>query len=536
MALHWEEIVYIAGLTHSSVLIAWGKFALDVDANGRAEIIDSTHSPRASVIGERTASWGKVRVDIQAIGNNADGAPIITQITEAPFVEVGDLSPNTEYRYTVTALLETGEFIWGGSPRRLRAIANDELVLDAPTLPHRRTFHTFPDPTVKTPPFRFFVVGDPGAGIERHTGDDAGQAHVAAAMVAAANDGGLPVRFILALGDLVYAKGSKGALVLQTVLNVLTHGHAPDVVQDSGNEDDDWFGSFFEPYRELLARVPVFAAVGNHDDGNEAGDDRAQMLDNLFLERRFAGQPTLSWTGGFRDTWRHGLFYAFDFGRDFRFAAMDTTHGAHWVRAGANRAVLDRIFAVGDEGPSWIVPFGHHPPFCLGPDHGYWAYDVKLVRDAFWTDDRMRKAGVPMSFWGHEHNFQHWKGPGHQLFVSGAAGKRNGGPTAEARDSALARTASEPDRPGPAESRMGWHFLDVVFDGAGETDVVWVAVQGAVGVVRETFGVKALRELVVPDVAITEPMACARGAHAPHARVGRRAGAPRLGEVGPQYE
>ena len=74
-------------------------------------------------------------------------------------------------------------------------------------------------------------------------------------------------------------------LVLTTGDNIyLGHGDTAG----TGNEDDDWYASFYEPYRYVLNRVPFFPTVGNHDAGDsESSDDRDQLADNLFLEHRF---------------------------------------------------------------------------------------------------------------------------------------------------------------------------------------------------------------------------------------------------------
>src|SRR5207249_4082373 len=56
-----------------------------------------------------------------------------------------------------------------------------------------------------------------------------------------------------------------------------------------GDEDDDWFCTYYQPYRYMVNRVPVYPCIGNHDAGEtEDRDDREQLLDNLFLRERIA--------------------------------------------------------------------------------------------------------------------------------------------------------------------------------------------------------------------------------------------------------
>ena len=82
-------------------------------------------------------------------------------------------------------------------------------------------------------------------------------------------------RLILTTGDNIYAG--------RTLLGI--------PVGATGDEDDDWFFTFYQPYRYLLNRIPVHPSVGNHD-GNETevNDDRDQLMDNFFLHERLVGE------------------------------------------------------------------------------------------------------------------------------------------------------------------------------------------------------------------------------------------------------
>ena len=59
------------------------------------------------------------------------------------------------------------------------------------------------------------------------------------------------VRFVLTTGDNVYA----GRRIMGVPIG------------DHGDEDDDWFFTFFQPYRYMVNRVPVYPCIGNHDTG-----------------------------------------------------------------------------------------------------------------------------------------------------------------------------------------------------------------------------------------------------------------------------
>ena len=57
------------------------------------------------------------------------------------------------------------------------------------------------------------------------------------------------VRFLLTTGDNIYAR-------------VRVFGVA---VGGTGDEDDDWFFTYFQPYRYVINRIPVYPSIGNHD-------------------------------------------------------------------------------------------------------------------------------------------------------------------------------------------------------------------------------------------------------------------------------
>ena len=45
-------------------------------------------------------------------------------------------------------------------------------------------------------------------------------------------------------------------------------------IGDHGDEDDDWFFTFYQPYRYLLNRIPVYPCIGNHDSAETRGARR----------------------------------------------------------------------------------------------------------------------------------------------------------------------------------------------------------------------------------------------------------------------
>ena len=113
------------------------------------------------------------------------------------------------------------------------------------------------------------------------------------------------VSFVLTTGDNIYAR--------TRVLGV--------AISDSGDEDDDWFFTYFQPYRYVLNRIPVYPSIGNHDsDETEEHDDRAQGEDNFYLRERIGSEEAAG-----RASFGPGLFYRFRHGSEIEFVCLDTS-------------------------------------------------------------------------------------------------------------------------------------------------------------------------------------------------------------------
>ena len=155
-----------------------------------------------------------------------------TLATKANSIVVADLASDHEYAYTVSL----GTQIIGQGEVRTWAAKAQRLV--------------------------FFVIGDFGTG-------EAPQYKIARVMRdeferRAKSDN--PVRFILSVGDNIYGD-------IRGLFGGFLH---------TGTDDSDWANKFYEPYQPLLARMPFFPTLGNHD-GNETEKrgDLAAILDNF---------------------------------------------------------------------------------------------------------------------------------------------------------------------------------------------------------------------------------------------------------------
>jgi hypothetical protein len=392
--VHAEQFVHLVDLSDDRVLVAWGAFYFVREADDRRwRIVDDEElwrfAGRRTCIGSRAEPFGSATVQVHGM----DGAPVAEASTDdRTWVWIGGLQPDTEYRYRITVDGQewaAGErWDWVPSPRGGYDLAPAGRRYDL-------RFRTWPNLDVETPATRFVALGDYGVGIKSDSESSRRQRRVAEVLDRLVEDH--DVRFVVSLGDNIY-RGEEG-----------------QVDQEGGGEDDEWYSSFFEPYRYAIARVPVFPAIGNHDtDDSEGSDDRAQMEDNFHLPERFHGQPD-------RASVDPGLFYRLRYGRDVELVCLDTSLDSadpavhRFFQAPEHQDWLRATFE--PRAVRWVIPFSHHPMFCAGPSHV--------------NDDEMREAllpffataGVRLALAGHEHNFQVSEVDDRTYVISGAGGK-----------------------------------------------------------------------------------------------------------------
>ncbi len=391
--VHREPFVHLVDVAHDRALIAWGAFFFERTPRGRWEIIDDEQLPeragRRTCIGATAEPFGRSVVQVRTLGGD-----VVSEASteERAWAWVAGLEPDTEYRYRITVDDEewaAGElWDWVASERGGYDLAPAGRHYDL-------RFRTWPDPASPTPPVRFVAMGDYGVGMRADSESSRRQRRVAEVLDRLVEEH--DVRFALSLGDNVY-QGEQGR-----------------VDQEGGGEDDDWYSSFFQPYRLAIARVPIFPAIGNHDSSDSEGsDDRAQMEDNFHIHERFhRGLETASVMPG--------LFYRVSYGKDLVLACLDTSLDSEeeeihrYFQAPKHQAWLRQTF-----GPAigrWLIPFSHHPVYTAGPDH---EPDAEM-REAF--EPLFDAAGVRLVLAGHEHNFQVSKTSGRTYIVSGASGQ-----------------------------------------------------------------------------------------------------------------
>lgn len=273
MQVHFEPYVYLPGLTHKSALVAWGGFYFRLSGSSGGwrlmddSELDHVHPPRSQSIGASSFPYGDARVEV------SDGSGRVMACGEtrtANHVWVAGLQADTVYRYRV--LVNGREF--AGGPRRDWALGPEpgKQGFVESGRSYANEFRTQPRPETDAP-VTFAVIGDFGTGVRRPSTELRRQREVAAALEQAVDRD--DVRFLLTTGDNIYAG--------RTLLGI--------PIGATGDEDDDWFFTYFQPYRYVINRIPVYPCIGNHDgDETEVNDDRDQIMDNFYLKERLLGR------------------------------------------------------------------------------------------------------------------------------------------------------------------------------------------------------------------------------------------------------
>jgi tartrate-resistant acid phosphatase type 5 len=394
---HAEPYIYLPTVTHRSALVAWGAFYFRVASSGSWKLVDDddlkyVHPPRKDSIGACSAPYGPARVEVY----DASGAVVATGKSDAAnHCWVAGLAPDTEYTYRVFVKAEewaTGErWDWSAESKGLTQAGGR----------YDNRFRTHPDPTRPASSLTFAAIGDFGVGVKR-VSTTRRQQQVADALRRAV-DGG--ARLLLTTGDNIYAG--------QRLLGI--------PIGATGDEDDDWFFTYFQPYRYIINRIPVYPSIGNHDAAeSEDCDDRAQVEDNFYIRERIAGEEAAG-----RASFGPGLFYRVRYGSQIEFVCIDTSkesffRGHRLFEFPKHWEFVDASFPASTGEPMWRIPFAHHPPFCAGPRHHNTESMARLI-------PLFQRAGVRAMFAGHEHNFQHSRVDGIDYFVTGAAGRAREG-------------------------------------------------------------------------------------------------------------
>jgi uncharacterized protein (TIGR03437 family) len=190
----------------------------------------------------------------------------------------------------------------------------------------------------------------------------------------------------LALGDSGMGGEPQAALARQMAAeNAALLVHTGDVVYPAGGHPE-YETMFFEPYAELLRRVPLFPCLGNHDYYT---GDGAPYLELHSVPTDGVPEPD------------RGRYYSFDAG-NVHFVSIDSNTALNRGPVAAARMLqwLDNDLARSRE--FWRVVYFHHPPYASGPN------DQDPVSQMARNDivPVLEKHGVELVLNGHEHSYQ----------------------------------------------------------------------------------------------------------------------------------
>jgi hypothetical protein len=169
--------------------------------------------------------------------------------------------------------------------------------------------------------------------------------------------------------------------------------HAGDVAYgNSGGTGDATHATlqswFFDIYRDILRRRPMFPSMGNHDSRASNNWGRA-YLDRFVL-------PEQGGDGAYPD--HAERYYSFDYG-PVHFVAVDTERAFQDpARRAAQLAWLDSDLAA--TGQPWKVVYFHRAPYSSGLGHG----SDLLVRSTLMPI--FQRHGVHLVLSSHEHNYE----------------------------------------------------------------------------------------------------------------------------------
>jgi hypothetical protein len=251
--------------------------------------------------------------------------------------------------------------------------------------------------------------------------------------------------------------------------------HVGDIAYYDGSEVD-FTERHFKVYRRMLAEVPLFPSVGNHD---------VRADDGASYDRAFDWPNVTSGARWYSFHWGTVLFVVLDTS-----SRTDEVAGL-WSGRGPQFAWLENTLRAANEDPSvdWIVVYGHHPPYSHAVGISGHGQNRDLRRS---LTPLFERYGVDLMAAGHDHHYERLHairdgrpvpdGCGPVYVVQGA-----GGASRYARDVASSEFLAYGSR--------DFSFTELIFDG----DRIRGRTIGTDGEVMDAFSLRQYDGLEATD-------------------------------------
>jgi hypothetical protein len=194
-----------------------------------------------------------------------------------------------------------------------------------------------------------------------------------------------------------------------------------DNAYESGT-DEEYNAAVFNMYPDILARVPLWPTIGNHD---AALPYQFPYLDIFHLPRNGEAGGLPSGTE---------RYYSFDYA-NIHFICLDSQTSSRATN-GPMLTWLQEDLSATDK--DWIVAYWHHPPYSKGSHNS--DTELQLIEMREWALPILEAYGVDLVLSGHSHVYER------SFLLNGHYGNTNSFSTSMVVDSGLGNTAENPYR------------------------------------------------------------------------------------------
>ncbi|NOZ60703.1 MAG: tetratricopeptide repeat protein [Calditrichaeota bacterium] len=178
-----------------------------------------------------------------------------------------------------------------------------------------------------------------------------------------------------------YGDTKHGPFNYRKIAKLISEKHPNFVIHNGdfverGEIYKQWEKLFFTPARDMLAHIPLFGAIGNHEDNSS------------YYYQFFSFPGNERW-------------YSFDFG-NAHFIILDTNDGVLYENSEEYNWLIHDLQ---NNHATWTIVSSHHPPFTAGGNY----YRNSRLELKKLLHPLMEKYGVDLVLSGHDHNYERTK-------------------------------------------------------------------------------------------------------------------------------